>query len=318
MVLEHNFEICQKLSNRAYKEEQSPLGDWLPITFIGYGEIKSNKVKEVPVYHNLNLACIAYRNDKTKEVIIAFRGTEQKDCLDFVTDFQFVFRKIPAITTNIAKKAYNQIKAKYKDYSFYLTGHSLGGAYAQILGAELIRDNDLCRAIAFNPPGTNYALERIEKGLTPKDKSNFEKELASRINNYVIMNDFVGNFQAHIGSTYYIQPFPLDKHNADGNIETPHNFILEYTEANLGNHIPQPAGFFTANACALWCFDVNNRNSGALFWFVKKVLDVDVSAKDLEKALKIIEELKVNNKITLLNSFKYKTERKEYELKVNV
>ncbi|MDD3420246.1 MAG: lipase family protein [Candidatus Gastranaerophilales bacterium] len=285
--MEKNFPICLKLSKEIYKDE-------IPTKIDGWARIDGVcDENNSDTYKKLNFACGAYKKDD--EIIIAFRGTN--DLLDIITDFSFVIRKIPAMTPKIAQNYYNKIQQQCPNCKIYFTGHSLGGAYAQLICAQLIQENKDCKAITFNAPGMGYVL----------NTKKFDKSLDySSISNYVVMNDFIGNFKSHIGYTYYIQPFPLDSLKEDGTLETSHGCILSYNEEKFGPCFSKPEGFGTKESWAIYCYDVKNKEK------YKILLNKRIRPKDLENAIKIIQSQK--DKIKLKNSFTYKTKGKEYSL----
>ena len=291
---EHNFEICKRLCQEVYnKDVPEKINEWIFISSQKSKEIKSGG--KISVTEHMNFAYVAYKNEELKEIIIAYRGTNDK--LDIITDLNFVFEKIPIITPKFAKNSYNELKNKYKNYKIYLTGHSLGGAYAQLLCAQLMQNQDICFAITFNAPGMDYALE----------KTNATKAIKySNISNYVIMNDFIGNFRAHIGNTYYIQPIPFNKIIRDNKKLTPHGGILYYDKNFLGQHHSKPTGFGTKEAWALYSYDCNNDES------YKTIIKSKVRPKNLLTAIEIIKDVK--NNIKLLNNFEYIANKKNYSL----
>lgn len=291
---EHNFEICKKLCKEVYEEKvQDTYGEWVFISSQGNKEITSGG--KISVNKNMNFAYVAYINNKLKEIVIAFRGTNDK--LDIITDLNFVFQKIPIITPKFARSTYNKIKSKYKNYKIYLTGHSLGGAYAQLLCAELVQEQDICFAITFNAPGISYSLKKTSKTKALK---------YNNIHNYVIMNDFIGNFKEHIGDTYYIQPIPFNTLKVEKKVLTPHGGILDYDINILGPHYPKPIGFNTKEAWALYSYDTKNIEP------YKTITRKKVKPQNLINAIKIIKDAK--NNIKLLNKFEYVANRQTYNL----
>lgn len=285
--MEHNFEICKKLSREIYNKSLSlNIDGWQRIDVEQHGQQGNASTK-------LNFACASYA--KANEIIITFRGTN--DFIDIVTDLNFVINQVPAFTSKFARAFYNKTKKKYPDFKYYFTGHSLGGAYAQLICAQLVKECDICDAITFNAPGMAYVI----------DDKNANKDLKyPNIHNYVVMNDFVGNFKAHIGETYCIQPYPLDTINTEGKKETSHGCILSYNEVTFGACFSKPVGFGTKEAWALYCYDV--KNSEPYRFVLKKA----IRPKDLENAIVIIKDPK--NNIKLLNKFEYKTNFNEYTL----
>lgn len=101
------------------------------------------------------------------------------------------------------------------------------------------------KTVTFNAPGMLELLDQV--GCSTSIKYNY-------ITNYTVLNDYVGNYKAHVGYTYYMQPLPIEK---DQLYDT-HNGIFNY-DANIhGAFISNPSGFTTLDALALWYFDVNN------------------------------------------------------------
>lgn len=299
MVDKEHFEICKKLSKEAYKDRlQDNIDGWQ-----GIDEREYKKVicldKTIEAYQKFNFACVAYKKDDSKEIILAFRGTD--DFVDlFIIDPFFVKKEIPIKASGEARVAYNNLKKRYPDFKFYLTGHSLGGAYAQLLCYQLKQEKQECSAITFNPPGTAYALVRQEEN----------KEMEELIDNYVVMNDFVGTYRLHMGKTHYIQPYPFDKPDPENHTkkQTPHGAILYYNEAEFGPIIDKIDGFRKENAWALWFYDVKNTDiSNQIF---KPIIDIAIEQHNLIDAMAIIK----NENIKLLNTFEYNVEGISYHM----
>lgn len=111
----------------------------------GYKLILESEPSETGFY-----ACALQKGD---EVIIAFRGTDDnKD--KFRSDRQLFFKKMPEQSEE-AKAFCQKVMLANKGCKFFVTGHSLGGALAQIVGALF----NLCTA-TFNPAGVSSMLRR--------------------------------------------------------------------------------------------------------------------------------------------------------------
>ncbi|MDR1168128.1 MAG: DUF2974 domain-containing protein [Heliobacteriaceae bacterium] len=304
--MERNFEICKDLSREVYNDNMpNVIDDWQIISPMEFhGSVKSSKRSKINVFKSANFACAAFK--KGDEIIIAYRGTD--DIIDIITDSHFIAKKIPP-STKKAKEFYIKVKEKFPNHQIYVTGHSLGGAYAQIVAARAIRDGELCNAITFNAPGFGYVL-------TSQERKKYKSKLQKYINNYVIMNDFIGNFREHAGSTYYMQPYPLDVPDPEKRKAkiSPHSAITSYSEQINGKIIPCPEGWNSKCAWALWIYDKNPVSSAEKE--LQKLLDAKTNCNYLKKAIDIIEKLKTENKFVLLNTFNYRCRRKNFQLKV--
>jgi len=141
------------------------------------------------------LDAAVYRNGD--KLVIAFRGTEPTAdyLMDIVADAYIVFNKVND-QVNHADYFYKAIRAQYSDITdsnIVITGHSLGGALAQVIGVKYN-----ITTYTYNAPGmeTNLSLYT--------NNTDF-----SKITNLVVMNDYVGNLRAHVGNSYYIPPMPI-------------------------------------------------------------------------------------------------------------
>lgn len=325
MKLECNFEICRTLSDLVYSKEPLPkiLQGWENCFALKeFGEViepkkkkkKNAKAKSVSIHKRGNFVCTAYK--KSNEVIISFRGSD--DVLDFFADTKFINKKIP-FSSKSAINIYSKIRKDNPECKIWLTGHSLGGGYAQIVAGHAVKNADKnVFAITFNSPGVGYIL-------TKDEKEQYEEQISSNINNYVVMNDFVGNFREHLGCTYYYQPFPLDIINMDCPKEkrTPHGCIKEVPLVDLGRHFVCPKGWNSRLAWALYVFDVNKVTPKRQV--VREVLDLLVNYKHIERAVGIIkkkqDDKKAEELFKLLNSFKFKAgvlNRNKYELVADI
>jgi Ca2+-binding RTX toxin-like protein len=205
------------------------------------------------------------------EVIIVYRGTDS--FLDLaVDDFRIVLQNIPiqAIgAINFYKETIKNIKVN-PNANVTLTGHSLGGGLAQIVGSIYGIET-----LTFNAPGMKKQLEEL--GYDTSLSYNY-------INNYIIMNDYVGNYGEHIGNEYYYEPIPikdntfLDTHNG---ILPQYGFNIEYNQ-----YFTLPNKFGDEEAISLWYYDTNNslRKSGI------GALSSLVSEEHLKNAIDIINE----------------------------
>lgn len=106
---------------------------------------------------------VAFRNTETKDVVTAFRGTDQLG-VDGWTDLQIGMANVPNQYAN-AQEFYNSVKGKASklgDNALTVTGHSLGGGLAQLVGAV-----NGAEAWTFNAPGVKEILDTGKLGTEP-------------------------------------------------------------------------------------------------------------------------------------------------------
>ncbi|MGX5569382.1 cytoplasmic protein [Bacillus toyonensis] len=135
------------------------------------------------------------------EIILAFRGTEPNQLADFETDIDQITFGIKAHSKVITpsnsqtikpdsetsfntglKWAKNDIVAKYNPSSLHTTGHSKGGAEADLIAAELD-----CYA-------TTWAAPNPYRILSPEAKKRVDKgEMENKATDYTHENDPIGN-----------------------------------------------------------------------------------------------------------------------------
>ena len=129
-----------------------------------------------------------FRKTSTKECVIAFKGTKPSMASDLAADLKIVCEAVP-------RQAYQAIAAteawrgKLGGSKVTMTGHSLGGGIAQIVGITTG-----VRFVTFNAPGmwTNAIGVCAFKRLT---------NTLQRGMNMIKWGDPVGNFGKHIGDT---------------------------------------------------------------------------------------------------------------------
>lgn len=299
---EEHFEVCKFFSKQVY--DSIIISEYTTQQAEKWTLIKTLLNNDYRPYIKDNFVCCAYKKDN--DIIIAFRGTD--DLKDIFADMRFLVKETPRKSVKYAREYYNKIKKENPGCKFIFTGHSLGGAYAEIISYQLAKEKDeaLKGAITFNAPGTDYLFDEKETEI--------REYLKQIVSNYVIMNDYVGNFQAHVGNTYYFQPYLLNKYCINNvgekERETAHGCILNYNIKDFGPRYQHSKEFGTKEAWALWVYDVNNTNPNEKL--IKKALDnlMRVKTQDLEKAISIINY----SDIKLLNSFHYQTDVEPYDL----
>ncbi len=161
---------------------------------------------------------VAYKN-ANGEIVIAYTGTNNLP--DWVpNDIGIALDLVPEEYQE-ALAFYNMIQHDYQGAKITVTGHSLGGALAQLVGAATGAD-----AVTFNSPGVAHLLNDLN--LSTSDEY-------SNITNYSLGNDILntlniaGGFKK-IGSNYIIPSTgkaPIAAHNdfehLKNNIAIPQN-----------------------------------------------------------------------------------------------
>lgn len=213
-----------------------------------------------------------YENIKNKNIVIAFRGTERiylgENTFDVFTLAKDILTDINLIAGvydrqfEDAFELYNCVKQENRNAKIILTGHSLGGALAQIVASKVFsltsnsRKQIKLETYTYNAPGCKHLLEIF--GCNTNLNYSF-------ITNYSVMNDWCGMFGEKIGKSYLIPPIPLMKLNENSTVDilnnvflTTHEGIFEYSEKIHGKLIKKPKNFNQDEGLSLWYYDINN------------------------------------------------------------
>ena len=141
-----------------------------------------------------------FHNKETDEYVVAFN--QSNDAMDQISNFQILRGELPT-QYHTAISFFNKVQNNLpKGAKVSCTGHSLGGALAELVAAKTG-----CQAYTYNAPGIKSLLEQA--GINPaQDFSN--------ITNIGINNDLIFDFGAHIGQTYHTASvFENDTHGTD-------------------------------------------------------------------------------------------------------
>ena len=125
-----------------------------------------------------------YKNDV---IVISFRGTELTDKDDILNNGRMGLNRLPSQYVD-AHNFYLQVKSIFPNKKIVFTGHSLGGALAQIMGAETGNET-----VTFNAYGAGDLMQ----------KDNIK---GTNIRNYGNIDDTVFNLNLRnqLGKTYII------------------------------------------------------------------------------------------------------------------
>lgn len=129
-----------------------------------------------------------FKNKKSKKYVICFCGTN--DLIDIKNDIELFF----SIKPGQYKKAQKLIKNLKKDFGIdigqieMITGHSLGGSLAQLIGS--MKEYSHIKVVTFNAYGTAKIRSFERKG--------------ENITNYISENDIIATIEKHIGNNIKI------------------------------------------------------------------------------------------------------------------
>ena len=136
------------------------------------------------------LQCRAYVRGRGSEAVIAFKGTKPSMASDLAADAGVVFCVEPQQMKDAVTLTQSWIPAlQRRQLRVTLTGHSLGGAIAQHVGAR-----SGTRFVTFNAPG--MLANTVGLCASPFRAQNLRLGV-----NYIMLGDAIGNFGRHVGDT---------------------------------------------------------------------------------------------------------------------
>lgn len=174
-------------ANNAYKDTKTHIDPPEP------WELASEEADNINGY-----AAIVYVNKKTKQIVIAHRGTDTANMLDQATDIMVEYPSIGKGTlgpqVKSAIKFTEKILKKYKGYQVSHTGHSLGGYIAEVLAS---RTKSI--GVSFDSPGggRTIALDGILHGK-------YTSQITAYVSDPNIVNFFRGLPFSEVGTVYNI------------------------------------------------------------------------------------------------------------------
>jgi len=147
------------------------------------------------ISYNSGFYGVAFKNEDTKEVVVAYRGTDGFG--DITPDLQIAFGTNVPNQYYQAKQFYDDVARKTVDDNYQpptITGHSLGGGLAQLVGAVTGAPT-----VTFNAPGAQSTLES-----NPFTFGDLAGQTFDNIFNYNARFDQVSKVGEQIGTSYNV------------------------------------------------------------------------------------------------------------------
>ena len=145
-----------------------------------------------------------YAQEKNGEVdvVISYASAQGADPSDKGNMIEILLQQIPKQyddALNFYENVKQSVASEYygKKVNISITGWSLGGGLAQLVGAKTG-----AKTTTFAAPGMQYALDDLKLD-TNIGKYNY-------IDNYSVMNDSVGNYGKKVGNFYLYPPTPAN------------------------------------------------------------------------------------------------------------
>ena len=160
-----------------------------------------------------------YKNADTSQIVIAFRGTVpslSKELLKTIAADSSFLNNIPntnlSVDVGYAAALVQVVHQKYPKANITLTGHSLGGAIAQVVGKA-----SGFTTITFNAPGTMEVYDQLTMQLTPV----IDTGMCGMITNYRLEGEQISHINTQLGSTVTLPaPVGMSIAASNGNLLT--------------------------------------------------------------------------------------------------
>ncbi|WP_171778426.1 stalk domain-containing protein [Priestia megaterium] len=202
------------------------LGEWELATYLQPSDFSSSS--EYKQMRSDGFQGYAFRNYKTNEFMIAFRGTEWS-LGDITTDTEIAIKRIN-YQKQYAFKLFQKVTTNYNKPTIYLTGHSLGGNLVQATAANFPKNYK--QAYTFNAAGTN------------------NYSLTTKVVNSRIYTDPVSSIYSHYGRTFVFNIRPYENHpvkeplnNASHRLFNFYSYYYLPSTKYWGTNIPYRSGF---------------------------------------------------------------------------
>ncbi len=183
-----DFKIALEAIDKTYNNNFKPTNELIKeiskkqVFQTKYNSKKINKIKQ------FGFESKVFKNIKSGKYIICFCGTN--DIIDYISDIEMAKNRVPpqlifAINTlknleHVYGISINQIEM--------ITGHSLGGSLAQLIGS--MKEYSHIKVVTFNAYGTAKIRSFKRKG--------------ENITNYISENDIIATIEKHIGNNIKI------------------------------------------------------------------------------------------------------------------
>jgi Ca2+-binding RTX toxin-like protein len=203
--------------------------DILPQYPITPGFVKSS-IDSASRNDALGFKFTAYSNISTKEIIVAFGGTDGADPVDWTSNTELGWNQWEASRNLVFDYLRPLVDAGTK---VHFTGHSLGGALAQYAAYEWIKKQSTVGDLDFNPDfdKTNVSLTTFNglgglKGLVDNLPSSGIQHAAydstvlqglGLSGHFYVTNDLISRFgDGHVGGDTFLLDFKSDRTNGVG------------------------------------------------------------------------------------------------------